>query len=73
VRSEADVDAKLATYELQGAAYAVALEAATGLRVAGCRFVFCDAGGAIEREVADLGAAMARVRAHLAPPGSSLR
>jgi ATP-dependent helicase/nuclease subunit A len=65
VRSEADVDAKLAGYELQGAAYAVALEASTGLRVVECRFVFCRPSGAIERSVADLAQAMQRVRAHL--------
>jgi ATP-dependent exoDNAse (exonuclease V) beta subunit len=65
VRSEADVDAKLAGYELQGAAYAVALEASTGLRVVECRFVFCRPSGAIERSVADLASAMERVRAHL--------
>jgi ATP-dependent helicase/nuclease subunit A len=66
VRSEAEVDEKLAAYELQGAAYAVALETVTGLPVVGCRFVFCRPGGAIEREVADLPAAMERVRRALA-------
>ena len=40
-RSEADIDAKLAAYELQGAAYAVALEAVLGQSVVECRFVFC--------------------------------
>ncbi|MFP4513281.1 MAG: UvrD-helicase domain-containing protein [Acidimicrobiales bacterium] len=65
VRTEAEVDEKLAAYELQGAAYAVALEAATGLSVVGCRFVFCRPDGAIERSVTDLGAAKARVRRHL--------
>ena len=53
-RSEAEVDAKLAAYELQGASYAVALEAVTGQRVVECRFVFCRPSGAIERSVADL-------------------
>ncbi|MGY6500658.1 MAG: UvrD-helicase domain-containing protein [Acidimicrobiales bacterium] len=62
VRSDADVDAKLAGYELQAAAYAVALEASTGLSVARCRFVFCRTGGAIERDVSDLPGAMDRVR-----------
>ena len=66
VHSAAAVDAKVASYELQGAAYAVALEQATGLAVAGCRFVFCRRGEAIEREVDDLPGAMSRVRAHLA-------
>ncbi|MEZ5236672.1 MAG: UvrD-helicase domain-containing protein [Acidimicrobiales bacterium] len=63
VRSEADVDAKLDHYELQAAAYAAALEAATGLVVHECRFVFCRAGGAIERTVRDLPGAVGRVRA----------
>lgn len=66
VRSEADVEAKLASYELQGATYAVALEASTGLPVVGCRFVFCRPSGAIERSVADLEGAKDRVRRHLA-------
>jgi ATP-dependent helicase/nuclease subunit A len=68
VRSETDLDQKLAAYELQGAAYAVALETATGLPVVACRFVFCRPAGAIEREVADLPTAMARVRAAMAGP-----
>ena len=63
VASEADVDAKLAAYELQGAAYAVALEVSTGLPVVDCHFVFCRPSGAIERRVADLAAAKDRVRA----------
>jgi ATP-dependent helicase/nuclease subunit A len=65
VASEAEVDAKLDHYELQGAAYAVALEATTGARVAECRFVFCRPRGAIERSVDDLDAARQRVRAQL--------
>ncbi len=60
--SPKEIDAKLAAYELQGAAYAVALEASTGLDVIECRFVFCKAGGAVERSVADLGSAKQRVR-----------
>ncbi len=63
--SPAEIDAKLASYELQGASYAVALEAATGERVADVRFVFCKASGAIERSVTDLPAAMERVRVQL--------
>ncbi|MFK7918170.1 MAG: UvrD-helicase domain-containing protein [Ilumatobacter sp.] len=59
----AALDAKVAAYELQGAAYAVALEAATGLDVIDCRFVFCNTGGAIERSVDDLAGAKDRVRA----------
>ena len=66
VSTNAAVDAKVAAYELQGAAYAVALEATTGIPVVDCRFVFCNAGGAIERSVADLPTAMARVRESVA-------
>ncbi len=66
VRSEEDVDAKLDAYELQAAAYAVALEQATGERVAECRFVFLRTAGAIERSVRDLPDAMARVRSTVA-------
>lgn len=51
VRSEADIDAKLAAYELQGASYAVALQAVTGLKVTECRFVFCRPNGAVERAI----------------------
>ncbi|MDQ3177833.1 MAG: PD-(D/E)XK nuclease family protein, partial [Actinomycetota bacterium] len=66
VRNDADVDAKLAHYSLQGATYAVALEAVTGLPVVDCRFVFCRASGAIERSVDDLLSVMDEVRARLA-------
>jgi ATP-dependent helicase/nuclease subunit A len=66
VRSEDDVDAKLARYELQGAAYALAVEQATGHHVSACLFVFCRPGGAIERAVTDLDAARRRVRGALA-------
>jgi ATP-dependent helicase/nuclease subunit A len=62
VRSEVEIDEKLAAYTLQGAAYAVALEQITGQPVVDCRFVFCRAGGAVERQVADLDAAKRRVR-----------
>ncbi len=65
-RSEAEIDAKLAAYELQGASYAVALEVVTGLPVAECRFVFCRPSGAIERKVTDLPGSMQRVRDVLA-------
>ncbi len=60
--SPAEIDAKVAAYELQGAAYAVALETSTGLPVIDCRFVFCKASGAIERSVFDLESAKQRVR-----------
>ena len=63
IRSEADIDERLATYELQAAAYAVALEVATGQPAAECRFVFLTTAGAIERAVTDLPAVMDQVRA----------
>ncbi|MFK8024489.1 MAG: PD-(D/E)XK nuclease family protein, partial [Ilumatobacter sp.] len=62
VTNDLEIDAKVATYELQAATYAVALELATGLTVAECRFVFCAAGDAIERSVGDLRSVMDRVR-----------
>ena len=65
VASAAEVDAKLAVYEMQGAAYAVALEASTEATVVACHFVFCQPAGAIERAVADLPEAKERVREHL--------
>ena len=69
-KSEADIDAKLAAYELQGAAYAVALETATGSTVVDCRFVFCQPTRAIERSIEDLPGAMARVRRTVATPNA---
>ena len=60
--SAAEIDAKVAAYELQGAAYAEALESSTGLPVIDCRFVFCTARGPVERSVVDLPAARQRVR-----------
>jgi len=69
--SEAEIDAALARYEAQGAAYALALEVSTGLRVAEVRFVFCRPNGAIERRVTDLAGAMARVRRHLDAEGGA--
>jgi ATP-dependent helicase/nuclease subunit A len=62
VRSEGELDEKLSTYEVQGAAYAVAIEEATGLQVVDCRFVFCRPGGAVERSVTDLEQVKQRVR-----------
>ncbi len=61
-RTEAEIDTKLASYELQGASYAVALETVTGRPVIDCLFVFCNTKGAIERSVADLDGLKARVR-----------
>ncbi len=62
VSTPAQVDAKVAVYELQAATYAVALEIATGLDVVDCRFVFCQTGAAVERSVPDLATAKQRVR-----------
>ncbi|MBM3661183.1 MAG: hypothetical protein FJW95_17000, partial [Actinobacteria bacterium] len=65
VAGEADVDAALAHYEVQGGAYALALETALGRPVVGCVFVFARGGEPVEREIADLPAAVARARAAL--------
>ena len=62
VGSTADVDAKVARYGLQAAAYAVALETSTGLTVAAAYLVFCTTGAPIERAVPDLDAAKEEVR-----------
>ncbi len=69
-RDEADLDATVARYRLQGASYAVALELATGEPVAECVFVFLGEGEARERAVSDLRQAMAEVRALLAGSGA---
>lgn len=58
----ADLEAKLASYELQAATYAVALESVTRRPVIDCRFVFLSGGQAIERSVEDLESAKQRVR-----------
>jgi ATP-dependent helicase/nuclease subunit A len=68
VGSEAEIDEKLAGYELQGAAYALALEAVSGQRVVECRFVFCRPAGAVERSVSDLQDAVERARHILEGP-----
>jgi ATP-dependent helicase/nuclease subunit A len=60
------LDEAMARYEHQGAAYAAVLEQVTGRPVVECRFVFCSARGAVERSVADLPAAVERVRSALA-------
>lgn len=73
VSSAAAIEAKVAAYELQGAAYAVVLEAATGLDVIECRFVFCNVTGASERSIADLDAAKARVRTTVEQRDARLR
>jgi ATP-dependent exoDNAse (exonuclease V) beta subunit len=65
VANDDDLDAKVARYRLQGAAYAVAVQAATGEPVVRCTFLFLHPDGARERDVADLAAAMDEVRALL--------
>jgi hypothetical protein len=72
---DADLDAKVARYRHQGAAYALALGRATGRPVH--RMVFCFVGGpdgtpAVERRVDDLDAAVAEVEALLAAQVTSL-
>ena len=57
------VDAKVARYRLQGAAYAAALEAVTGETVARMVFVFLDRSGAVEADLPDLRAAIDEARA----------
>lgn len=62
VPGEAELDAAMARYRLQGAAYAVALQEALGKPVSSCRFVFVRAAGARERAVEDLQEAIDNVR-----------
>jgi ATP-dependent helicase/nuclease subunit A len=66
VDSLPEIDAKVEQYRLQLAAYATALEASTGLSVAGARLVFCTPTEPFEREVPDLADAIAEVRRRLA-------
>ncbi|HEV2360915.1 MAG TPA: PD-(D/E)XK nuclease family protein, partial [Acidimicrobiales bacterium] len=63
VRSDGDIDEAMERYRLQGATYALALQTALGRPVARCVFVFLRAaGGAEERSVEDLPAAVEEVR-----------
>ena len=66
VAGDGGVDAKLARYRLQGAAYAAALEAVTGEHVARMVFVFLDRTGAIAAELPDLRAAVEDAKAAVA-------
>ena len=66
IADEGGVDAKLARYRLQGAAYAAALEAVTGNPVARMVFVFLDRAGAIEAELPDLRGAVEDAKAAVA-------
>ncbi|HEX6312391.1 MAG TPA: UvrD-helicase domain-containing protein [Acidimicrobiia bacterium] len=62
VHDDADLDALMAKYRVQGAAYALALERALDRPVARCVFVFARQGAvATERDVADLPGAVADV------------
>lgn len=61
VKSEAEIDAKLAHYALQGTAYALAIEASTGREVVDVQFVFARIGGAITRSVPDFDQQRARL------------
>ena len=56
-----ELDRRVGGYRLQGAAYAVAVGRATGEPVTRVVFLFLTPQGAVERELADLGAAMADV------------
>ena len=59
--TDADLDSAVGRYAIQGAAYALALEAALGRPVADCVFVFARAPEPAQRAVPDLEAAKARV------------
>jgi ATP-dependent helicase/nuclease subunit A len=65
VPGEEELEAALARYRLQGAAYALALQEALGRPVAGCRFVFAQSSDDRERDLADLPAAIETVRAEI--------
>jgi ATP-dependent helicase/nuclease subunit A len=69
--SPGELDERVRRYRPQAAAYAVAVSAVLGEPVARAVFVFCTPTDPIEREVIDLAAAMAEVRASLSapPPG----
>ena len=66
--TSADLDARVAGYRAQGGAYAVAVEEATGERVARVVFVFLTPDGAVERELPGLRASMEAARTAVAGP-----
>ena len=70
VPSDTAVAAALERYAPQGAAYAVALEAATGRPVTEVHFLFLRGSEAVDAVVPDLDAAKARVRAALQTYGA---
>jgi ATP-dependent exoDNAse (exonuclease V) beta subunit len=61
-----DLDRAVGSHRLQGAAYAAAVEAATGRPVSRCTFLFLRSEGAVARAVEDLQAAKDQVQAVLA-------
>jgi len=64
IDSDAKLESRLAHYRVQGAAYAMAVSAATGARVDRCVFVFLRPGGVREVEIAgaELAGAVAEVQ-----------
>jgi ATP-dependent helicase/nuclease subunit A len=64
------LEAAVARYRLQGAAYAVALEASLSRPVHSCNFLFLGSGGAVARPIEDLEAAKAEVRDLLGASGA---
>ncbi len=71
VPSEAAVEAALERYAPQGAAYAVAVEAALGRPVTEVHFLFLRGDDAVDAPVPDLDAATALVRAALGSYGGA--
>ena len=65
VDGDADLESALTRYRVQGAAYAVALEAVLGRPVTRCVFVFARTGDPVERDVDDLDQAKAVARERL--------
>ena len=68
-RSDDELDASMAHYRSQGAAYSAVVAAALGRPVARCVFVFVRSTGAVEREITDLDAAVAEVVSRLGASG----
>jgi ATP-dependent exoDNAse (exonuclease V) beta subunit len=64
--SDAELDERAAEHAVQGAAYALALEAVIGTPVDRFVLLFLRLDGAVEREVTDLSAAKDQVRQALA-------
>ena len=65
-RTEDELDAVMGRYRMQGAAYAVAVEAVLDRPVSRCTFLFLRPDGAVAREIGDLMAAKAEVHALVA-------